>query len=267
MLEDLYTLRGEADQSLFTVKDSNGDDVDPKEAIFPILKHEENGNIKFLGTGFFVTRLGFFVSAKHVFEDVLDIKSNAKGGLSIIQFCENFKFYHRPVDSFTVHSAADVAVGICAPMTHKITGEPLFNRVLTLSMSTPHIGENVWTYAYPGTTVTQSKVTEIKYNAKFYVGSVQEYYPTGRDHSMLPFPCYRTSIVLHGGSSGGPVIGENKKVVGINSSSIKGDMDISFVSRIQDTLDIRIRNVVMPGDSEASEICLRDLIEINHVAI
>ncbi len=80
MLEELCTLRGEAEQSLFTVKDSNGDDVDPKEAIFPILKHEENGNIKFLGTGFFVTRLGFFVSAKHVFEDVLDIKGNAKGG-------------------------------------------------------------------------------------------------------------------------------------------------------------------------------------------
>ncbi len=77
-------MRGEAEQSLFTVKDSNGgdddDDDDPKKAIFPILKHEENGNIKFLGTGFFVTRLGFFVSAKHVFEDVLDIKGNAKGG-------------------------------------------------------------------------------------------------------------------------------------------------------------------------------------------
>ena len=57
-------LKGEADQSLFTVKTSNIDDVDLKEAIFPILKHEENVDVKFLGTGFFVTILGFFISAR-----------------------------------------------------------------------------------------------------------------------------------------------------------------------------------------------------------
>ena len=45
MLKETLMLRGEADQSLFTVKTSSGDDVDPKEAIFPILKHEKNGNI------------------------------------------------------------------------------------------------------------------------------------------------------------------------------------------------------------------------------
>ena len=260
-------MRGEEDQSLFTVKSSNGDSVDPKEAIFPILKHEEDGSVKFLGTGFFVTRLGIFVSAKHVFEDVLDVKGNVKGGLSIIQFDESFKFYFRPVRAFVVHDNADVGVGICASMAHRITGEPLFNKVLTLSMSTPSVGDNVWTYAYPGTTVTQSGNTEVKYNAKFHVGSVQEYYRNGRDRVMLPYPCYRTSIVLHGGSSGGPVFGKNKKVVGINSTAFEFDADISYISRIQDTLDLRIRDVVMPGESEPAEICLRDLVKISHVAI
>jgi len=259
-------LRGEAEQTHFTVRASNGDNVDPKEAIFPILKHEEDGSVKFLGTGFFVTRLGFFVSARHVFEDVLDAKGNVKGGLSIIQFSENFKFYYRSVRAFVVHDTADVGVGVCASMSHRITGEPLFNKVLALSMSTPTVGDNVWTYAYPGTTVTQSENAEVKYNAKFYVGSVQEYYPNGRDRVMLPYPCYRTSIVLHGGSSGGPVFGKNKKVVGINSTAFECDADISYISRIQDTLDLRIRDVVMPENSEPSEICLRDLMKINHVA-
>ncbi len=259
-------MRGEADQSLFTVKARNGNDVDPKEAIFPILKHEEDGSVKMLGTGFFVTTLGFFISAKHVLEDVLDSKGNVKGGLSIIQFCDNLKFCHRPVMACSIHGAADVAIGICAPMKHKITGEPLFNKVLTLSISSPRIGENVWTYAYPGTTVSQLENLEIKYHAKFYAGMVEEYYPKGRDRVILPYPCYRTSIVLHGGSSGGPVFGENKKVFGVNSTDFEGDMDISYISRIQDSLDLRIKDVLMPEDNEPSEICLRDLIAINHVA-
>ncbi len=267
MLKEVQVLKGEADQSLFTVKASNGDDVDPKEAIFPILKHEGNGLIKFLGTGFFVTRLGFFVSAKHVFEDVLDSEGNVQGSLSIIQFSDNFKFYHRPVSGFVVHGDADVAVGVCAPMSHKVTGEPLFNKVLSLSMSIPTIGENVWTYAYPGTTVKQTENTEIKYNAKFYAGLVEEYHQNGRDSVFLPYPCFRTSIVLHCGSSGGPVFGENKKVIGINSTGFEGDADISYISRIQDTLYIGINNVVMPEETEPSVITLRDLIKINHVAI
>jgi hypothetical protein len=158
-------LNGEADQSLFTVKTGNGDDVDPKEAIFPILKHEENRDVKFIGTGFFVTRLGFFVSARHVFEDVLDSNGSLNGGLSIIQFCDEYKFYLRPVIGFVSHGLADVAVGVCAPMKHKVTGDPLLNKVLTLSMSLPNLGENVWTYAYPGTTVKQSEKTEMKYGS------------------------------------------------------------------------------------------------------
>lgn len=260
-------LRGEADQSLFTVKTNKGDDVDPKEAIFPILKHEKNGAVRFIGTGFFVTRLGFFISARHVFEDVLDSRGNVNGSLSIIQFSENYKFYSRPLIGFVSHGLADVAVGVCAPMKHKVTGEPLFNKVLTLSMSIPRIGENVWTFAYPGTTVKQNKEAEVKYNAKFYAGHVQEYHPNGRDRVILPFPCFRTSIVLHGGASGGPVFGESKKVIGINSTGFDGDADISYISLIQDTLDLSIRDIVMPGETEPSNVSLRDLIAINHVSI
>ena len=168
---------------------------------------------------------------------------------------------------FVSHGLADVAVGVCAPMKHKITGEPLFNKVLTLSMSLPRIGENVWTYAYPGTTVKQGENAEITCHAKFYAGHVQEYHPNGRDKVILPFPCFRTSIVLHGGASGGPVFGENKKVIGINSTGFDGDADISYISRIQDTLDLSIRDVVMPGEAEPSNVSLRDLIAINHVSI
>ena len=72
--------------------------------------------------------------------------------------------------------------------------------------------------------------------------------------------------MLHGVSSGGPVFGENKKVIGINSTGFEND-DLSYISRIEDILDLQIRDVVMLNDTKTSTICLRDLIKINHVAI
>lgn len=262
-------LKGEADQSLFKVHASNGDIVDPKEAIFPILKHYDNGVVKMLGTGFFVTRIGFFVSAKHVFQDAIDADGKQKAFLSIIQILENKTFYIRPVIGCVVHEIADIAVGICASMSHKTTGEPLLNKILALSTDLPRIGEHVSTFAYPGTTVTQSELikTEVKFRAKFYAGKVEEYHPKGRDRVMLPFPCHRTSIILHGGSSGGPVFGENRNVIGVNSTGFDGDENISYISRIHDSLDLQIHNVVMPGTSEPTKISLRDLSKSNHVAI
>lgn len=260
-------LKGEADQSLFKVNSSRGDEVDPKEAIFPILKTKKDGATQMLGTGFFVTRTGIFISAKHIFDEVIGDNIVYSSGLNIIQFSENNIFYVRPVRGCVVHGEADVAIGICAPMSHNVTKESLFNKVLTLSGAFPHLHEHVCTFAYPGTTVTQTAITHVEFRAKFYAGKIEEYYPNGRDKVLLPYPCYRTSIVLHGGSSGGPVFGQNSNVIGVNSTGVEGEDNISYVSRIQDVFDLQIPNVVLPGSTEPKSICLRGLKEIDHVAI
>lgn len=191
-----------------------------------------------LGTGFFITRLGFFMTAKHVLEEVLNQMGEpiCNTSLSIIQFKENNTYYYRPIRGFNRHPEADIAIGECYPMSHKKTGEPLFNRVVPLSLTYPFIGEHIYTYAYPGTTVKQeSETNHVSFNAKFYAGILNEYYPKGRDRVMLPFPCYRTSIVLHGGASGGPVFGQNGKVFGVNSTGFDGEISVYYVSRIHDS--------------------------------
>jgi len=260
-------VRGEADPKHFTVRASNGELVDPTRAIFPIFKQNQDDSLQMLGTGFFITTLGIFVTAKHVFMDVIDEQGRATAPLAIVQLSENNTFYMRPVQSCATHANADVAVGVAAHMSHKVTGQPLFNKVLTLSLTYPHIGEVVFTYAYPGTKVLQGGKQEIHVSPKFYDGHVVEYFPKGRDRIMLPFPCYQTSIYLHGGASGGPVFGENGKVIGVNSTGYEGDSDISFISRIQDIYDLSLHNVQMPEEDSPKSILVRELVPMRHIAV
>lgn len=260
-------LRGEAIQEQFKVRASNGEEFEPTRAIFPIFKHDADGSLRLLGTGFFITVHGIFVSAKHVFTDVIDEDGKATGPLSIIQFGENNTFYHRPVASCAVHGEADVAVGVCANMKHKVTGEPLANKVLTLSLTYPQIGETVFTYAYPGTEVLKKEKQEIRIAPRFYDGAVVDYFPKGRDRTMLPFPCYQTSIYLHGGASGGPVFSENGRVIGVNSTGYEGGHDISFISRIQDIYDLELHDVVFLDEKEPRRVSIRELVPIRHIAV
>lgn len=260
-------MEGEADQSLFTTRLDSGEIADPKRAIFPILKIQD-GQTHFIGTGFFVTTLGFFITARHVLEDIIGCDGVPTGSIRIIQFHDGMKFCPRPVIRFCAHEHADVAVGVCAEMTHKVTGEPLYNKVLPISLDRAQLEEHVYTYAYPGTIVeSQEAAVDVALRCKFYAGKVQEYYPSGRDRIFLPYPCYRTSITLHGGASGGPVLGESGKVIGVNSTGFDGATDISFISRIEDCLDLTIHNVVLPEHEDITTTSLRHLISINHVAV
>jgi hypothetical protein len=263
----MSSMRGEADQTKFTVNAGNGEPADAKEAIFPIFRTDQAGMLHLLGTGFFITRLGIFVSAKHVFEDVIDANDRVNDGLTIIQFDKYNKYYLRPVTAFVLHGLADVAVGVCAPMSHKVTREPLYNKVLTLSSKHPRIFDVIYTYAYPGTKVIYGDKQEVQVSPKFYAGTVTDYFPTGRDRVLLPHPCYQTSIVLHGAASGGPVFGPGGTVIGVNSTGYEGNLDISFISRIEDIMDLKLRDVIMPDESEPRNVPISELVSINHVSI
>lgn len=106
-------MRGSAKREHFTVHTSDGKLVNPNEAVFPIFRTGDDGILHFLATGFFITRLGWFVTAKHVVKDVLDENDVAHSGLCIVQFQEGHIFYIRPVIGATCHKLADVAVGVC----------------------------------------------------------------------------------------------------------------------------------------------------------
>ena len=263
-------MRGAEDPKRFTVRASNGALCDPNEAIFPIFRTDKNGKLHLLGTGFFITRFGWFVTAKHVLESVISEQATTADGLAIVQFLEGNIFHIRPVEAFIAHELADVGVGICAAMSHKVTGEPLYNKILTLNTNGPKMSETVWTYAYPGTKVSGLNPQEITINPLYYVGSITDYFSKGRDRVMLPFPCYQTSIVLHGASSGGPVFGSKGTVIGVNSTGYEveeGECNISFVSRISDIMQLTVRDVLRSNEPEPQNVSIRDLVATNDVRV
>jgi hypothetical protein len=257
-------MRGAANKKDFTVRDGHGRLAEPEELVVPIFLANDRGMLSLRGTGFFVTRQGWFVTAKHVF---LGPEGRPLDGFYAMQIAGT-TFYPRPVTHCVLHHAADIAIGICAQMTHKVTGEPLLNRIPTLSTRPLYLHEHVWTYAYPGTTVMHDSGNHVQLHADFYLGNVTGYAPSGGPERGAR---YQTSIALHGAASGGPVFAAPGHIVGVNSSGLdfgsNEGPDVSFVCRIVDALDMGVPNVLMPGEKEPQVVTIRQLAALKHAAI
>lgn len=257
-------MRGAANKKDFTIEDGHGQRIEPREVVIPIFLASGSGMISLRGTGFFVTRQGWFVTAKHVF---LGPEGRPLEGFHVLQFAAT-TCYTRPVTHCVLHSTADIAIGICAQMTHKVTGEPLLNRIPTLSTRSLCLQEHVWTYAYPGTAVTHDSGNHVRLHEDFYLGNVTGYSRGGGPERGAR---YQTSITLHGAASGGPVFATPGHVVGVNSSGFDFDSnegpDVSFVCRIVDVLDMGVPNVLMPGDKAPQAVTIRQLAALKHAAI
>ena len=68
----LPLLGGEADPSTWHFQDVNeaGPLPNPVGHTFPLITHDKNGCWRIVGTGFYVTDNGLFVTARHVVEEV-----------------------------------------------------------------------------------------------------------------------------------------------------------------------------------------------------
>jgi hypothetical protein len=239
---------------------TNGKYTDPSQAIFPVFK-ELNGKWDLLGTGFFISTLGIFVSAKHIF---VDENNEPRHHLKTLHFFENKSYMVRDIFAVTINNQADVGIGQLQPIHHKRTGAPLKNKIVTLTTQTLKIGEKIFTYAHPITTIqSKSKLVEIRCHPQFYEGKVTEFYPDKRDSCMLPSPCYRTDMQIHGGASGGPVFRTNEQVCGINSSGYDTKPPpISYVSRINEILDLKIT-----GSQTTDTTTIKELIQKKHIIL
>ena len=197
-------------------------------------------------------------------DDVLDECGEPTGPFGIVQFAANNQYQLRPILRTKKHQLADVAVGVTAPMTHNVTGEPIENKVLTVASRQPTVGEPVCTYAYPKTEVAVGDVQRIDFRPAYFEGSVAEFLPDGRDRVLLPGPCYRTSIMIHAGASGGPVFGPDGSVFGINSTGFEQD-EISYISCVADSLSLQIGGVLLPGNTSPQSVSLQELCDAGFV--
>lgn len=256
---------GQADERHFEVTDASGNPANIREVVCPILKLVDETTWDFIGTGFFIAANGLFATAKHVFIDALDKESNQLHQRFIVQWLPDGTYIMRNVQYVVLHSFIDIGIGSVWPRVHAQTGELLSTNRLILTAEQPVTGESISTYAYPKTIVQHDPQPKIFFYPGFYPGRLEEYYPNGPDRVKLPFPCYRTSMWLHGGASGGPVVDSHGRVFAINSASFGGAPDISFVSRVIDVLGLTFPEVSI-GDSSPAPMLVFELARRGHLS-
>lgn len=258
-------LGGEADPALYQVVDREKRPVKIDQVIFPILKASARKKIDLIGTGFFISTNGLFVTARHVLHDVINENRLQTHAIAMVQFLPENHYKIRPVDRCFAHREADVAVGVVRGLEHKIRGA-FSNKVVTLTTREPDIGEVVFTYAYPNTQIIRrdASIQELRFSPNFYEGVIEHSYPEGRDRFLIPWPCYQTSIQSHGGASGGPVFDLSSRAFGVNCTGMKGQK-LAFASRIKEVLDVVISNVWVPGENAPSPKTIRELARAGFV--
>jgi len=260
------TLPGEAAPDRYGVLTGNGVSGDPWRGIFPIVRFSPDGAMDLLGTGFYISTNGLFVTARHVLSAPFDQTERQVYPIALIHFYEQDRYLVRPILRCARHPIADVAVGVAAPMNRNSDGTPLTNLVLTLSILSPGLQSRVVTYAYPryaNTTVEGAQTIHMM--PTFYDGEVTEYLPTGRDRVLLPGPCYRTNMVIHHGASGGPVFSPSGAVFAVNSTGFDGT-DVSYVSRIDEIFDLTVDDVVMDQQPPRS-VRLIEMVRAGHIVV
>lgn len=253
-------LRGEAPPGLYGFEDETGAPVIGGEGIVPILELIDGQRYRFIGTGFFITSSGIFATAKHVL-----MAAHERGHpISTWQLIPPNQWLIRPVAQFSVHDTADLAIGVACKAVHEETGEALVNARMRITLRSQFVGDRVSTYAYPNTVTLSTGAGQIlSFQPGFYEGDILEHLPNGRDRVILPGPCYRTSMIIHHGASGGPVAGPSERVFAVNSTGVDGTDD-SYVSQIDGILCLSIN---MEGEAGVEQITVGQLANQGFVTI
>lgn len=252
------------DSSGWGFRTENGPIEGTPSAVFPIVKANREG-VSVVGTGFYISSHGLFVSAKHCFQrpdGLVDLDAS----YASIHMLGAEGYILRALAWCQFVADADVAIGAAAEMRNKL-GEPLPTQALTISAERPVIGTEIVTYAYANTTVVvDGEKSKINLKPRFYEGKLIRYFPIKRDSSTITWPCYETSMPIYRAASGGPVCrGDSGAAFAVNTSSIENSEDISFVTPLDFILDTEI-DVQNAPDGKKRRLKIRDLIEEGVIA-
>lgn len=127
----------------------DGTKIDPGHGVVPIIKEIGRGRLKIVGTGFYITRYGLFMTARHVLEELLT-KTKEKIGVGfVLHLAGDDKIHLRRILSGAFLNPADLAVGQAENYRAKFPDNPLMNIRPTLTGAIPPEGSDLATYAYP----------------------------------------------------------------------------------------------------------------------
>lgn len=253
----------------FVARTPKGTIIDPSSVVYPILRHVGPGaDSAIVGTGFFIAQ-NVLLTAKHVVDIAMEDDPEGNAPLWCVDVCPaEGQRNTRPIVRTIGHETSDIAVCVLEPLRHVATGEPLLNRILPLSDRDPEIGEQVFTYAFPDSVVEpEGHRLSVDLSPHFYDGLIVEHHSVRRDAAVLAWPCFQTSIHIHGGASGGPVFDSTGAVFGINTLSMEPQTDISYVTKVRDAFDLPIPTTLTEGGAEQllplRELAARGLARIH----
>jgi hypothetical protein len=133
---------------------------------------------------------------------------------------------------------------------------------LPLTFSQPQIGQRCMALGYP-----QRASTSFNYTMLATQGIIEEIHPERRDETLSTFPSFRTTALFKPGMSGGPVIGENGRVIGVISHGTESDSpdvvtgygaSIAAIAELK--LDLR------DNDGKVQEFAVNQLVEMGILA-
>ena len=146
----------------------DGNTIAPGSGVVPILKQLQHGQLKVVGTGFYITRYGLFATAAHVLSDLAEMERMELGAGYVLE-------------------DRDVALG---QVENKIGNEPgTPNRRARLSFVTPTEGERLTTYAYPENEILNFTISgqHPRLRGDYFEGVFERQIPPAR-HPFVPYP-------------------------------------------------------------------------------
>ena len=255
-LPPLSPLSGTAPPDTWRITTADLDEADGRLAIFAIVKRvPPPQSVQLLGTGFYLQTKGGFATAAHVAEEGQQLLAGSPGSVGIAHTLPTGRTTFLPIWKFFTHPRADVAFGVPrCEFVDDDTGQVVRAKVLSLTATAPDLGAEISTWAYPRHALVDDGALGrvLHLQPTFYNGRLQEIFAERGPSVKLQPPYYRTSIHLHGGSSGGPVF-FGGHVFGIASSSYDGAEDVAFVTPASALLEIRVPKMIADKNGAETE--------------
>ena len=219
----------------------NNDPVHPGAVICPIYNRsvQHSGvNCQLVGTAFFVSPLGIFLTAKHVAEaidqsDQPFLLQAVNGGAAVTE---------RQIMFLPVSEKSDIGAGRVRAYRDRATGNLRLYDCMALTTKVPDLDEDISTMAHPHGRVTdEDGMQSGVWNPIYSSGKLVEYFPISRG-GLLNHRCWRTNMRIPPGASGGPVVNKDGVVFAVNSSEFEysaSDFD-SYITPITDMLQLAL---------------------------
>ncbi len=133
-----------------------------------------------------------------------------------------------------------------------------------MSWAPPVVGARAATYAFPNHSITQTQRGQLlRFRPDLYPGKVQEV-GSFRDRVLVPFPYMHVDFRIHHAASGGPVVGAEGVVVGVNCRFMDPEGP-GVAAQIRCLQDAFLDDLVPLGETAPRRIVFGELVSVGWV--